>query len=130
MQRKVILERPSPATFEAVLHEAALRIRVGNRAASRAQLAHLLELSEADHVTVRVIPFDLDGVTGAGNVMMYAGGTVPRLDTVVRDAPHGAMLVDAEAQLGAFRAHFRKAEALALDPERSQDFIHALKKEL
>lgn len=130
MQRKVILERPSPVTFEAVVHEAALRIRVGDRAAHRAQLAHLLELSEADHVTVRVIPFDLDGVTGAGNVMMYVGGAVPRLDTVVRDAPHGAVFVDAEAQLGAFRAHFRKAEASSLGPERSRDFIHSLTKEL
>jgi hypothetical protein len=87
-------------------------------------------LSEADHVTVRVIPFDLDAVTGAGNIMMYVGGAVPRLDTVVRDAPHGTVFVDAEAQLGAFRAHFRRAEAQSLDPERSRDLIHALTKEL
>ncbi len=45
--------------YEAVIHEAALRIRVSDRATSRAQLARLLELSEADHITVRVVPFDL-----------------------------------------------------------------------
>lgn len=62
--------------------------------------------------------------------MTYAGGLVPKLDTVVRDAPHGAAFIDSEAQLGAFRTLFRKVEAASLDPERSRDFIHRLAKEL
>ena len=100
MQRKVVIEGPAPIPYEAVIHEAALRIRVGDRAASRAQLTRILELSEAEHVTVRVIPFDLDGFAGAGSAMMYVGGPVPKLDTVVRDAPHGTAFIDSEAQLG------------------------------
>ncbi|WP_406126301.1 DUF5753 domain-containing protein [Streptomyces sp. NBC_00989] len=130
MQRKVILEGPNPTPYEVVVHEAALRIMVGNRAASRAQLARLVELSEADHVTVRVIPFELEAFAGAASAMTYAGGLVPKLDTVVRDAPHGAAFIDSEAQLGAFRTLFRKVEAASLDPERSRDFIHRLAKEL
>ncbi|MDQ1045592.1 hypothetical protein QFZ76_003828 [Streptomyces sp. V4I2] len=55
---------------------------------------------------------------------------MPKLDTVVRDAPHGAALVDFEAQLEAFRTLFRKVEAASLDPVRSRDFIHRLMKEL
>jgi transcriptional regulator with XRE-family HTH domain len=130
MQRKVILEGPDPTPYEAVIHEAALRIMVGDRAASRAQLARLLQLSDADHVAVRVIPFDLEGFAGAASAMTYVGGPVPKLDTVVRDAPHGAALVDSEAQLGAFRTLFRKVEAASLDHVRSRDFIHRLAKEL
>lgn len=130
MRRKVVIEGPAPIPYKAVIHEAALRIRVGDRAAARTQLTHILELSEADHVTVRVIPFDLDGFAGAWNTMMYAGGAVPKLDTVVRDAPQGAAFVDSEAQLGAFRTLFRKVEAASLAPERSRDFIHRLAKEL
>ncbi|WP_155057891.1 helix-turn-helix domain-containing protein, partial [Streptomyces blattellae] len=65
MQRKVIIEGPDVIQYEAVIHEAALRIMVGDRAASRTQLVRLLELSEVDHITVRVIPFDLEGFTGA-----------------------------------------------------------------
>jgi transcriptional regulator with XRE-family HTH domain len=116
--------------YQAVIHEAALRIRLGDRAASRAQLAHVLELSEADHVTVRVIPFDLDGFGGTWTTMMLAGGPVPRLDTAVRDAPHGTSFVDSEAQLAVFRMLFHRVEGASLDPERSRDFIHRLGKEL
>ncbi|MFF3376517.1 helix-turn-helix domain-containing protein [Streptomyces sp. NPDC002680] len=130
MKRKVIIERPDPIPYETVIHEAALRIRVGDRSTTRAQLTRVLELSGADHITVRVIPFDLDDFGGAGSTMVYAGGVVPRLDTVVRDGPNGPVFIDAEAQLGRYRTLFRRVEAVSLDPERSRDFIHRLAKEL
>ncbi|MGW2638718.1 helix-turn-helix domain-containing protein [Streptomyces sp. NPDC001348] len=130
LQRKVILEGPAPVAYEAVIHETALRIRVSDRGASRAQLSCLLELSEAEHITLRVIPFDLDGFAGATSTMKYAGGAVPKLDTVVRDAPHGTAFIDADAQLAAFRTLFRRVEAVSLEPAQSRDFIHRLAKEL
>jgi transcriptional regulator with XRE-family HTH domain len=116
--------------YELVIHEAALRIRVSDRAASRDQLAKLLRLSEADNITVRVIPFDLDGFTRASSTMTYVGGPLAKLDTVVRDAPHGSVFIDSEAQLKAYRTRFRKVEAVSLEPDRSRDFIHKLAKEL
>ncbi|MDQ1028722.1 transcriptional regulator with XRE-family HTH domain [Streptomyces umbrinus] len=116
--------------YELVIHESALRIRVSNRAASRAQLARLLELSEAGNITVRVIPFDLDDFARAASTMTYVGGPAAKLDTVVRDVPHGSAFIDSEAQLSAFRTRFRKVEAASLDPERSRDFINRLAKEL
>lgn len=130
MKRSVIIECPDPIPYEAVIHEAALRIRVGDRSATRAQLNRILALSEADHVTVRVIPFDLDSFAGAGSAMVYTGGLVPKLDTVVRDGPHGTAFIDAEAQLGHFRTLFRRLEGVSLDPERSREFVHTLAKEL
>ncbi|WP_327403438.1 helix-turn-helix domain-containing protein [Streptomyces sp. NBC_01288] len=130
MERKAIIEGTTPAPYEAVIHEAALRIKVGGRTCSRAQLTRVLEFSEAEHITVRVIPFALDDFAGATNAMMYAGGAVPKLDTAVRDSPHGAAFIDSEAQLGAFRTLFRKVEAVSLDPEQSRDLIHRLAKEL
>ncbi|MGW0080537.1 helix-turn-helix domain-containing protein [Streptomyces sp. NPDC003393] len=116
--------------YEGVIHEAALRIRVGDRATSRAQLVRILELSESDRITVRVIPFDLDGFGLATSTMTYVSGPVPKLDTVVRDAPHGTVFIDADAQLGAFQRLLRKVEDASLEPERSCDFIHRLSKEL
>ncbi|MEW1603572.1 helix-turn-helix transcriptional regulator [Streptomyces sp. NPDC093808] len=126
------LARQERATFphEVVIHEAALRIRVGGRATARAQLAHLLEVSEAGRITLRVIPFDLDGFSRASSTMTYVGGAVTKLDTVARDAPHGALLIDSESQLHAYRTRFRKVEEAALGPDRSRDFIHRLAKEL
>ncbi|MET9777798.1 DUF5753 domain-containing protein [Streptomyces sp. NPDC006367] len=130
MQRKVILERPAPTPYWAVIHEAALRVMVGDRAAARSQLAHLAEFSEAEHVTVRIIPFELEGFAGAGSAMTYAEGPVSKLDTVVRDAPHGAAFLDSEAQLASFRTLFRKVEDASLEPGRSRELIHKLAKEL
>ncbi|MGC0382731.1 transcriptional regulator with XRE-family HTH domain [Streptomyces sp. SAI-129] len=116
--------------YEAVIHEAALRIRVGDRAKSRAQLARLAVLSEADHITVRVIPFDLDNFARASSTMTYVSGPLPKLDTVVRDAPHGSVFIDSEAQLNAYRTRFRMVEEVSLEPDKSRDFIHQLTKEL
>lgn len=130
MRRRIVIERPEPIPYEAVIHEAALRIRVGDRTAARAQLTRVLELSHAANVTVRVIPFDLDGFAGAGSAMVYAGGPVPQLDTVVRDGPNGPHFIDAEAQLARYRTLFRKVEAASLDAERSRDLIRRLAKEL
>ncbi|MEV7991089.1 helix-turn-helix transcriptional regulator [Streptomyces sp. NPDC086077] len=130
MARRVIIEGSSPIPYGAVIHEAALRIRVSDRATSQAQLARLLELSDAEDITLRVIPFDLDGFSRASSTMTYVGGPLPKLDTVVRDAPHGSVFIDSEAQLNAYRTRFRKVEAVSLEPARSREFIHKLAKEL
>ncbi|MFG2376007.1 helix-turn-helix domain-containing protein [Streptomyces sp. NPDC048504] len=116
--------------YEVVLHEAALRIRVSNRATSQAQLAQLLALSEANHITLRVIPFDVDDFAKASSTMTYVGGLLPKLDTVVRDAPHGSVFIDSEAQLNTYRRSFRRVVAASLEPEQSRKFIHKLTKEL
>jgi transcriptional regulator with XRE-family HTH domain len=116
--------------YEVVIHEAALRIRVGDRASWKSQLRRLVELSETEHITVRVIPFDLDDFAQAASSMAYLGGPLPKLDTVVRDVPHGSAFIDAEAQLHIFRTRFRKLDGVSLRPERSRDFIHQLAKEL
>lgn len=130
MKRKVIIEGTDPLPYETVIHEAALRIRVGGRPSFHAQLTRILELSEDDHVNVRVIPFGLDDFAGAGTAMVHLGGTVARLDTVVRDAPHGTAFIDSEAQLKHFRTLFRKVKRETLSPEKSRDLIHQLAKEL
>lgn len=129
-QRKTVFEGADPTPYEAVIHEAALRIMVSDRTTSRAQLVHLLEFSEAEYVTVRVVPFDVEGFAGAASAMTYVGGAVPRLDTVVRDGPHGAAFIDSEAQLAASRTLLRRVKAVSLAPGRSRDFIHGLAKEL
>ncbi|MFF7469661.1 Scr1 family TA system antitoxin-like transcriptional regulator [Streptomyces sp. NPDC008092] len=127
MRRKAVLDG---TPFDAIVHEAALRIMVGDRAASRAQLSEVLEVSEADNVSVRVIPFAEEGFAGAASAMLYAGGAVSRLDTVVRDGPNGAAYVDSAVQLGALRTLLRKLEAASLNPDKSRDLINRVAKEL
>ncbi|WP_030665570.1 helix-turn-helix domain-containing protein [Streptomyces cellulosae] len=130
MRRRSVLAREAAVPFEAVLHEPVLRTRVADRRVARAQLMELLEELERPNVSVRVIPFDVDGFAGASSMMLYAGGRVSALDTVQRDAPYGSVFLDAAAQLLAMRTLFRKVEAASLDPARSREFIHRVAKEL
>ncbi|MFR9798304.1 helix-turn-helix domain-containing protein [Streptomyces sp. MS06] len=128
--RRTIFEGASATPYEVVIHEAALRIRVSDRGAARLQLVRLLEVSDVEHIMLRVIPFDLDGFARASSAMTWAGGSLPKLDTVVRDTPHGSVFLDSEAQLNAYRTRFRRVEAVSLGPARSRDFINRLAKEL
>jgi len=130
MRRRVIVERGETVEYEAVVHEGALRTRVADRRVACAQLEEMLRQSERPNVSLRVIPFDVDGFAGANASMLYAGGPVPPLDTAKRDAPHGGPFLDSPAQLARFRTLFRKVESASLDPLRSRDFIHRLAKEL
>jgi transcriptional regulator with XRE-family HTH domain len=130
MRRRAVLTREDAPPYSAVLHESVLRTRVADRRVARAQLDEILKESERPHVTVRVIPFDVDGFAGASSSLVYAGGCVPALDTVQRDTPYGSAFLDAAAQLQSMRTLFRKVESASLDPAQSRDYIHGLAKEL
>lgn len=130
MRRQQLLSREDAVPYEAVLHESVLRTRVADRRVARAQLDQLLGRSERPNVSLRVIPFDVDGFAGASSSFVYAGGRVPALDTVQRDTPYGSAFLDAPAQLHVMRTLFRKVESASLDPDRSRELIHRLSKEL
>jgi transcriptional regulator with XRE-family HTH domain len=130
MQRRVVIDRYPPTDYILIVHEAALRIRVSDRKAARRQLRVLLDQSEREHVTVRVIPFDCDGFAGANCSMTYAGGSVPELDTVLRDSPQGGSFVHARAQIALLDSLFRKAERASLKPGASRDMINRIAQEL
>ncbi|MGR8008793.1 helix-turn-helix domain-containing protein [Streptomyces hypolithicus] len=128
--RKAALAREGAAPYGAVLHESVLRTRVADRQVARAQLQEILSQSERPNITVRVIPFDVDGFAGASSSLLYAGGRVPALDTLQRDTPYGTAFLDAAAQLQSMRTLFRKVESASLESAQSRDYIHRLTKEL
>ncbi|EFL25546.1 xre family toxin-antitoxin system, antitoxin component [Streptomyces himastatinicus ATCC 53653] len=130
VRRREVLEGAAAPRFEAVIHEAVLRTRVADRKVAREQLSFILAQSERPNVTVRVIPFDVDGFGGAGASMLYVGGPVPKLDTVQLDAWHGSLWMDAESQLARYRALLDRAALSSLAVEESRDFIHHLTQEL
>ncbi|MEU3464581.1 helix-turn-helix transcriptional regulator [Streptomyces sp. NPDC006733] len=130
MRRREAIERDSAPPFEAVIHEAALRIKVGGAKVARAQLEHILTMAELPHVTVRVIPFDVEDFGGAGYSMLYVGGPVPQLDTVQLDTAHGGLLLDAESQLKKYRTLFDRIEGSSLPTSASRDFIHRIAQSL
>jgi Domain of unknown function (DUF5753) len=66
MARQAILSRPGPTSLLVVLDEAALRRPIGGSAVMRAQLKHLIEISQRPNVTIQVLPFKMGGHSAVG----------------------------------------------------------------
>ncbi|MBL1090337.1 MULTISPECIES: helix-turn-helix domain-containing protein [Streptomyces] len=130
MKRREILERDTPSPFQILVHEAALRMRVGGRKVARRQLEHLLSTSEHPGLTLQVIPFTREEFIEVTQTVMYAGGVVPQLDTVHIDTPLGGRYLGAVADLDRYRTLLGVAEQAALTPEESQNFIHRCARDL
>ncbi|GGZ91378.1 helix-turn-helix domain-containing protein [Streptomyces bluensis] len=129
-QRQQVLAGSSGTPYEAVIHEAALRIRVGGRGTARAQLKQILERSELANVTVRVLPFDTEDFAGSGYSMLYLHGPVPQLDTVQTDTGHDPEFFDAESRLRQYRKRYERVMMAALPPAESRDLISRIAHEL
>ncbi|MEE1939587.1 helix-turn-helix transcriptional regulator [Streptomyces sp. TRM 70361] len=129
-RRAKILEREEDFEYMALIHEAALRVRFGGPDVTRTQLHHLLGMFDHPRFTARIIPFEADGIAGAGQAVLYAGGPVPQLDTVQLDSAHGAVFLDAEAQLNAYRQLLFAMEKRALGVKKSRDLIRDIANQL
>lgn len=131
IKRQAILFRDDdPTPYEAIVHEAALRMKVGGPTVARQQLQHLLDMSERDHITVRAITFDAGAYPGSGQSIHYARGPVPQLDTVYLDQSHGLAFIDADSELHKYRTLFDRIDAVTLAPEKTRDLIHNVMREL
>jgi transcriptional regulator with XRE-family HTH domain len=130
MRRRDVLDRDDPLPCTFLIHEAALRLGFGGPDVMRAQLNRILESSERENVTVRALPFSAGGFASAGPVINHLRGPVPELDTIQFDTPLGISLLDAPAVLNKYRITLDRIEELTLTPERSQDFVRDIMKQL
>ncbi|MET7914621.1 helix-turn-helix transcriptional regulator [Streptomyces avermitilis] len=130
VKRQAVLYRDTPTPHQAIIHEAALRMKFGGPSVTRTQLKHLLAMSEREYMTLHVIPFDAGTFPGSGQSIYYSRGPVPQLDTVNLDQSHGPVFLDSEAQLDKYRVLLDRMEATALSPTQSRDFIHKVAQDL
>lgn len=126
IKRQEVLYRTDPVPYQAVIHEAALRMMFGGPNIARGQLQHLLKMSELPHATIRVIPFEATCYPGSGQSVYYVRGPVPALDTAQLDQSHGPVFIDAEAQLAQYRLLLERLDDAALNVERSRELIHKI----
>ncbi|GAA0459021.1 helix-turn-helix transcriptional regulator [Streptomyces stramineus] len=130
LERQQVLVKEGAPDYHGIVHEAALRMQFGGRAVARAQLEHLLNMSELSHVTLNVLPVSGGAFPGAGQTLVYAEGPVPQLDTAQTDSTHGPEFLYAEAQLSKYRAQLEWMERLSLGPDESRAFIHEIARQL
>ena len=128
VRRQRILDDARP--YVGYVHEAALHMQFGGREAMQVQLDHLCAMSEREHITLRVVPYERGAFPGAGHALLYAEGPVPQLDTVQLDSAHRPEFTHAEAQLAKYRAHLLWMDEHSLSPEKSRDLTHATARRL
>ncbi|MCT2590460.1 DUF5753 domain-containing protein [Streptomyces sp. N2-109] len=126
IKKQAVLHGASPTPYTAIIHEAALRMGFGGSAVARAQLQHLIDMSEREKVTVLVVPFGVPAFPGSGQAIVCVRGPVPRLDTINLDTDHGTELLDAESKLAKYRTVMERMEKCALTPVKSRDYIRGV----
>jgi transcriptional regulator with XRE-family HTH domain len=80
--RQAILSGSNPTSLWAVIDEAALRRPLGGPRAMRAQLNHLVDMSQRPNVTIQVMPFTAGGHAAAGgsfSLLQFAEQELPDL---------------------------------------------------
>lgn len=130
MARRHVLDQPRPPALCVLIHEAALRIMVGDRRVAKKQLDHLLEAAEHPAVRLRVVPFETEKFNGSGFPMMYMEGGVRQLDTAQFDTVHGSVFVDGQEELSRYRGVLDRTEQMSLTGIGSRDLILHVSRQL
>ncbi|MCC9307577.1 helix-turn-helix domain-containing protein [Kitasatospora sp. RB6PN24] len=129
-ERQSVLTQPQPLDVWAVIHEAALRSRVGGASVMRAQLEKLLELVALPNVTIQVMPSAAGAHPGMNGSFAILGFPESALDVVLVEGMLTSEWVEAPERVSVFDRAFREITADAWPLEQSLDFIATQREEL
>ncbi|MEV4743935.1 helix-turn-helix transcriptional regulator [Streptomyces sp. NPDC049555] len=102
--------------FHVVIHESALRTRVGDASVMRRQLLRLIEVARLPQVTVQIFPFEKGPYSSHSRSFMLFGGATPELETLYREHPTGADFIGDSDRIGEYATMFERLVSLALAP--------------
>lgn len=120
----------NPLRLWAVLDEAALRRRVGNRQVMIEQLEYLLEMSQLPHITVQLIPFTMGahpGVSGQYAILEFpdaADSSVVYIEGVTSD-----LYLEKPQDVQRYSVMYEHLRAQALNADQTREFIQQVAKE-
>ncbi|SNT13498.1 Helix-turn-helix [Actinomadura meyerae] len=128
MKRQEILVRAEPPVITALLDVSVLRRSFGGPAVMRAQLEHLLKLSELPHIHIHVVPEDAELCPEGAFTILSAQGEP--------DAGYAEMacgrgrLIDDDGYVAELRVLFELIRSKALNAEDSRAAIRKAMEEL
>jgi transcriptional regulator with XRE-family HTH domain len=130
MGRQRLLTQPDAPELWAVLDEAVLRRSPGAPAVMRAQLAHLLELSDLPNVTLQIVPFGAGPHAAAGGQFTILRFPEPDLsDVVYLEQLNSAQYLDHPDDVAAYLTVMNELCVQAATGPASRDMLRALLKE-
>jgi hypothetical protein len=126
MTRQQVLERPEPLRVWAVLDETALRRPVGNAAIRKAQLEHLLRLTQRPNIALQVLPLEAGRHAGGGafSILRFSDPDLP--DVVYVEQLVSALYLDKADHVERYVAVMDRLSVESLTPEATVDLIHKL----
>jgi transcriptional regulator with XRE-family HTH domain len=131
IKRQDILAGPEPPQVWSVMDESVLRRPVGGRAAMRAQLNHLEEMTCLPQVTIQVIPFGGGGHAAAGGSFTLLRFAEPELpDVVYIEQLTSALYLDDRQDIDHYMEVMNDLSTEALTPDRTTQFIAEITREI
>ncbi|MEU2257009.1 helix-turn-helix transcriptional regulator [Nocardia xishanensis] len=128
MRRQHILTKPEPPRVWLIVEEAALRRRIGGSAVWLEQLDRLLAASEQPNITLQVLADHVGGpalADGAFTMLRFTEADLP--DIVYLQQLTGALYLDKESDLAAYRAVANLLSVHAAPPQYTRGLLEALR---
>lgn len=125
MGRQVVLTRPEPPEFVAIIDEAALRRPIGGHAVMAEQLQHLLKVADRPHVTLQIVPFSCDGhvsLHGSFVLLEFAKAAA----VVHHEHKRSSIFLDEPEDVQPYAEVARILQEEALNSDESADFVAAI----
>ena len=127
MERQKMLHQPDSPHLWVVIDEAALMRPFGPPRVMRAQLEHLLELSEASNIDIQVLPFRSGGHAAAGGsftILRFAEPDLP--DVVYLEQLTSAVYLDKRVDVEEYVMIMEGVTVKAETPARSLDIMRRM----
>jgi len=129
LARQVVFTRPEPPNLWAVLDEAVLRRPIGGQEIMRAQIKHLIEMSQRPNVTVQIVPFHAGGHAAAGgpfSILRFAEHDLP--DVVYLEQLTSALYLDKPEMVDSYLMVMDRLAVEAMTPSNSVKHMRSLLK--
>lgn len=128
--RQRVLTKTPPLRSVNFVTETALRLSVGGPTVMRAQLEHLLEISELPAVDIRILPFSAGEAAAHGSgVTLLAFDDEDSTSVVFLSTMLGLLVRDTSKDVSEVERQFRKLRSAALPHQQSFDLIRRILKE-
>ena len=128
LARQRVLTRDNPLRLSAVLDQSVLHRRFGDRSVMRSQIKRLLELSERDNISLRILQLDGRHPIGTGAFVLLQFGEVHDVtyqDVVYIENLTGGRYVEEEDEVFRYKRAFDRLSDLAQDEQKSREILVA-----
>lgn len=116
LTRQRLLTAEDAPAYHAVIHESALRVRVGSVTTMRRQLLRVIEWSLLSNVTVQFFPYSAGPYFAGRRPFTLFGGSTAGLDTLYQERAEGVAFSGNGDAITRHAAMFTRLSGLALDP--------------